>query len=611
MNHSKGRHRPRILGRPWRAAAALGVLVAGAAIGATAASAAVAPGTRTTSAAAAGATLKLRSSSGLPGQSVGFTGSGYRAGELVAVRWRSASGTKLARLTASKTGTISGGFRVPLPRAGVAARVTVVAVGAKSKHVGRATFTQSCGDEWTGLKGGNWSDTADWSRGAVPGSTTNACITLAGASSYTVVLNQLTGTTAVGSLRVGSAGGKTAQTLEMDASGSDQYLGFGHTSTITSHGVFRLTSAGGGSDFLQGPGTLDNYGLLSTVKGSGWSRYLYGNIVNEASGTFSVAAGSLPSGNTEQTSLSTFVNKGTIKVARGSEYDVSQASLTQSGGRIANSGLVLVSNGTITKSGGTSTGDAWQLINGVILRDKAGSGSYTYYNGGTLSGTIPAGQTVTVYGNGADVQLELSGNVTNDGTLVMTSGSYDGNGGSNAWLFPLTGTPTLYNYGTIRTLNGVGWTRYFNVNVVNEARGTMDLGAGSNQLVGGETMTSDGTLNVGDGAILKLVGTSYGDANLIEGGTARTGIVLDGAKTSEIDQYACSAGGCQTDVIDLAGTLNVTAVGTPVGSYIPIHSEFSSITTRFASSTASYGVAYNQPDTAVPGVVGDVEITAP
>lgn len=414
----------RLAGRPRRVAAVLTVLAAGGGIGVTAAaSAAVTPGARTAPAAAS-TTLKLASTSGLPDQSVGFSGGGFRAREKVAVHWRSASGPQLVKLTASKNGTISGSFRVPLPRAGVAARVTVVALGATSKHQDKASFTQSCGDEWTATKGGNWSHAADWSRGSVPSATTNACMTLAGPKSYTVVLNQLTGSITVGSLRVGAAGGKTTQTLEMDASGSDQYLTLAHTSTIAAHGVFRLTSA--------------------------------------AAATTSSTARARSSG-------STFVNKGTMKVLTGSEFQVSQASFTQSGGSISNGGLVNIGNATVTKTGGASTGNAWQFTGGV-LHDKAGTGSYTFYDSGTLSGTIPAGQTVTVFGNGTDTQLALSGNVTNDGTSVLTSGSYQGDGGSNSWLFPLSGTPTLYSFGTIRTLNGIGWTRYFNVDMLNEPR---------------------------------------------------------------------------------------------------------------------------------------------
>jgi hypothetical protein len=621
--------------RPWRVAAVGGVLALGAALGVPAVAAASASASTAAPAkaafikatsikatsikatsikatpAVASAALKLKSTSGLPGQAVAFTGSGFRAKEQVTLHWHTVGWTTLAKVTAAKNGTIAGTFHVPVPKAGVAAKVAVVAIGATSKREAKATFVQNCGDEWTKLSGGDWSNAGDWSTGAVPGDTTAACITLAGSKKYTVVLRQLTGSTSVGSLQVGSQSGKTTQTFEMDANGSDMHLGLSHTSNIYAHGVLLLTSAGGGSDFIEGSGTLQNSGLLSTVGGKGWARYLYGNIVNEPSGTFSVAAGTIPAGGTYQTNLSTFVNKGKVTVAKGSEYFVSQAKFNQTAGRIANSGLVDLNNATLDKSGGTSTGNAWQFFNGAILNDKAGTGAYSFFEDGVLSGKIPAGQTVTVVGDeNTGIHLQLSGNVINDGTLVMTSSNVNG-GPGNAWLTPFGGgTPTLYNYGTLETLKGAAFNRFFNVNVLNEPKGTMDIDSGTNQLFGGWTLTNDGTLNFGPGAVLNLDGTSYGTASLIEGATATTSVSIgaDGA-SSTVDQYMCSAGGCQNEVIKLAGTLKVSAKGTTGGNYFPIYSQQTAITGKFAKTPAGYTVAYNGPDGQATGVDGDVIVT--
>ena len=200
--------------------------------------------------------------------------------------------------------------------------------------------------------------------------------------------------------------------------------------------------------------------------------------------------------------------------------------------------------------------------------------------------------------------------MTNDGTLAMTSGNVNG-GPGNAWLFPLgASTPTLYNYGTLETFRGAACGRYFNVNVVNEARGAMDLYAGTNQLVGSWTITNDGTLNLGSGAVLNLVVNIYGDANLTEAATATTGVVVGGAATSAIDQFQCSAGACQHEAITVAGTLHVTPAGLPSGSYYPICSQQNPPSGAFAKvlpagDTVTYG-----PDAAVvPDSVGGVIVT--
>jgi hypothetical protein len=565
-------------------------------------------------------TLKLSQASGVPGQTVRFTGTGFRAGESVAVHWHAATGPELAKVKATKAGGISGRFTVPLPRAGVPQHTAVVAVGAKSGRKPRAGFSQDCTDEWTGLSGGDWSAVKDWSAGAVPGSATAACITLPGRKSYTVVLGAATGSTTVGSLRLGAATGKTTEALELLPAGSDLHFQLDATSTVEPRGVFVMSSAVG-NPFLQGNGsssvgTLDNYGQFKTVAGKGWSRYLYSDIVNEPGGTMSIAAANLPGGATYQ-SGATLVNHGKITVARGSAYDVSQATFTQSGGSVSNQGTFEVSDATINKSGGTASGNAWQLYNGATLHDQAGTGSFTFQNSGTLTGgTIPAGQTVTVDGDAStNTVLGLAGNVTNHGTLVLTATNLNG-GPSNAMVSTASSAMvTLFNKGTISTVQGPGWSRYFYVNVTNEAGAAMNLDAQDNYVIPGPstaTLTNDGNLNLGAGAGVLLTGTSYGQADFVQGKGGTLSVAV-GAKagTSVIHQLGCSASGCQHESIVLAGTLKVTTTGKPGSAVVPVYSEYSQVVGSFAHliSAQHYAVSYNQPDSALPTAVGDVILT--
>ncbi len=88
-------------------------------------------------------------------------------------------------------------------------------------------------------------------------------------------------------------------------------------------------------------------------------------------------------------------------------------------------GTMTESGGTFTQSGGTESGNPVDL-NGVTLADSAGTGSFDDIGGGsTLTGTIPAGQTVTVDGRTTNVSLAVTG-VTDDGTLALTSNSAGG-----------------------------------------------------------------------------------------------------------------------------------------------------------------------------------------
>jgi hypothetical protein len=573
------------------------------------------------SAAASTVTLKLGQASGLPGQTVRFSGGGFRPGESVAVHWHSANGPELAKVKATKAGGISGRFTVPLPRAGVPQHTAVVAVGSQSGRKPRASFSQDCTDEWTGLSGGDWSAVKDWSAGAVPGSATAACITLPGRKSYTVVLGAATGSTTVGSLRLGAATGKTTEALELLPSGSDLHFQLDATSAVETRGILVMSSAGGGNPFLQGNGspsvgTLDNYGQFKTIAGHGWSRYLYSDIVNEPGGTMSIAAANLPGGATYQ-SGATVVNRGKITVARGSAYEASQATFTQSGGSVGNQGTFEVSDSTINKSGGTASGNAWQLYNGVTLHDQAGTGSFTFQNSGTLTGgTIPAGQTVTVDGDaGTNTVLGLASNVTNHGTLALTATNLNG-GPSNAMVSPASSTMvTLFNKGTISTSQGPGWSRYFYVNVTNEAGAAMNLGAQDNYVIPGPstaTLTNDGNLNLSAGAGVLLTGTSYGKADFVQGKGGTLSVAV-GAKagTSVIHQLGCSASGCQHESIVLAGTLKVTTTAKPGSAVVPVYSEYSQVVGSFAHliSAQHYALSYNQPDSALPTAVGDVILT--
>jgi hypothetical protein len=605
----------------WRAGAAIGAVALGAVLGVPAiASAATSPQNAATpqvvagpqAAAAAHATLALKADTALPYQAVKFTAGGFKAGERVTLHWGTAAGARLATVTANKSGKLSGSFHVPLPRGGgVTAKVELTAAGASSGRKAVTTFVQGCTDEWTHLAGGNWTTASDWSTGAVPGANAAACITLRGTKNYTVVLDEAPSTT-LGSLQVGAESGKTTQTLALNAGRNARGLRVNHTSTVHKAGELELTSAGNGGDYLRGTGTLLNYGLLVTKAGKGPGRFLNEDIVNEAGGKISVAAGTTADGGTSQ-GYSTLVNKGTIDVAKGSEYDVAAgATLDQVGGAISNSGLVQVS-GTVEKRGGTSAGNVWHLVKGAVLRDRAGRGAYEFLGSGTISGLIPAGQTVTV---NADIALALDGNVTNDGTLTLTS-TDDSSGGNDA-LTPTASaatTPTLFNNGTLLTQQGTGGVRAVDVSVSNAAKGTVDLEADANQFGGGLTFANSGTLKIGLNAILDLNGDGDGQSNLVEKSTAVTDLVIDPAgdgTSSTIDQQVCSKATCKGEFIQLGGTLNVTKDGTgKVGQFVPVISMAGKVTGKFSHVTSGIGATVNGSGSGIPNILGDLILNLP
>jgi hypothetical protein len=474
-----------------------------------------------------------------------------------------------------------------------------------------AAATPKCTDTWKTAASGLWSDAADWSTGDVPSSTDVACINKT-SKSYTVTLEN---SYSVKSLVLGASSGATKQTVLFQATPTigDADLTLTKVFDIEKTGIFQMADKGGGNDFLRN-GTVDNYGTFKTTRGKGWSREIYAGIVNEPGGTVDIAATSIADGGgATYMSNGSLTNEGTFDVGATSEFDYeggTNFNVVLSAGTVnvatnsTSSGILEINGTNLTLSGSTETGAPVQL-NGPAITDSAGKGSYNLFNGDSISGTIPKGQSITVTGNGdQDVRLAINGTVTNKGTLILTSGSsLDSTDGGNSWISPGSGVPNFVNDGTFELLPGIGWSRYLNVPVTNGTKGTINVQGVDNDSENSD-ITNDGTFDMGANAIINLNGTSYGDASFTEGGTATLGVTVDGSGSSEILQGGCSAGGCQTEGIVVAGTLVVTTVGSPAdGGWTIADTQQTSAQGSFTTITpAGYGVTMNQPS------VGDISL---
>ncbi len=402
--------------------------------------------------------------------------------------------------------------------------------------------------------------------------------------------------------------GKTKATLELQGNPADgdANLTVATGLQIDKGGSVVLTSLGNGNVFLHG-GTVTNYGTFETSSGNGWSRYIDAGLVNEKGAKFEVSDAATPgTGGTFQ-SGGDFTNDGTVKVAASSEYDLHDGSFDMVAGKISVAKATKKKPGGdfqldgvgATLAGGKETGPPVQL-NGGSITDSAGTGSYDVDADESVSGTIPEGQTITVIGNGSDVTLAVDGAVTNDGTVVLTSGPSGADGGftgaGNSWLTPGTGAPSFVNDGTLQFLPGVGWTRYLTVSLQNNPGGTFDLAGPDNQATAA-SVTNAGTVSLGDGAKLDLVGTSYGPSSFVQDAGGTLAMTVDGTASSEIDQFACSAGACQTEGIGVAGTLQVTTIGSvQTGSWLLLQSQQTSTQGSFTTITpTAYSAEYNEP----------------
>jgi hypothetical protein len=414
----------------------------------------------------------------------------------------------------------------------VPALFTMAAVVMGSAPAGHAAThahaNLTCTTEWDNRAGGSFETAADWSGGAVPGSSDVACITMAG--SYAVDMTQ---SHTVAGLVLGGAGSGT-QTLDLQ--GGAITLALNGTSTISAGGVLELDSINGGYSDISGSGTLTNSGTLTAVQDAGGTRYIEVNAVNTASGVVSIGADTRVDGGTD------FTNDGALTVAASGGLSFTGGSvLEQDAGTIT--GTIALSGGNVADSGGTG---------GTLLAECGTSG---------LSGTIPAGQTVEIAGSPCgDAVLSLGGTtVTNKGTIKLESTT------SSAYA-QLSGNAVLENKAALTTVKGKGLC-YLEVNLVSAKAGRITVGAAT-RVDAGTDFTNDGKIKVASSGGLTFSGgsTLEQDAGTVTGTIALSGgNVADSGGTGGTLLAECGTSG-------LSGTIpagqTVQIAGGPCGNAV-------------------------------------------
>jgi hypothetical protein len=409
-----------------------------------------------------------------------------------------------------------------------------------------AAAAQACDETWNNASGGSWNTAANWTPAAVPTAGQAVCITLPG--TYTVTLSangpQVSGAN-IASLTLGTSSG--AQTLSVQGQDygyqgeiyNSTTLTLNGPSTISSSGVLVLdaTDAGaapgsgnlaGGSAILDTE-TLTNAGKIVTQSDDpSWQEYFEGELTDTSSASLDVNSGKLtmpsPNGGGIAPSYAYSVtNDGAMIVAANATL-VLAAGLGDAGdfvnnGPVTNSGAITgVNQGgqmTWTQSGGSESGNPVVLQSGAWLVDSVGTGSFLFnYASGALSGTIPAGQTVTVQGevfnsggenyNSTSLGLNANANsapVTNDGKLVLDAPGSGSDSGGNTYLT----NGTLDNNGTfVSQVEDSHWGNILQASIVNRHGGNIDLNNGTLTSDGSVTTSNSGSVTVAPGALWSL-----------------------------------------------------------------------------------------------------------
>jgi len=391
--------------------------------------------------------------------------------------------------------------------------------------------------DWTGTTSGNWTTAADWSGGAVPTSSDNVTIAVAGitvtlstgvqaASSLVTTLSAFAVTG--GQLDIGSFasfGGSYAQSaglLQLAGNGARFSDGLSMSGgTIAMDGA-TLTTAG---QLAISAGLIDQangtmiFGGDTSLSGSG-------SIVSAAGGVDALSAVTVSSGLMEFTSNSNGVNFYGDLTQTGGNIDLYHGALTTYGSFVENGGSMLLNwsggtflgttslqAGTITSIAAVMTVDgAYSQTGGLLsLGGRGGvfAGTMSLGTGGTITLQLGALQTT---GNAT-----LAGTISGAGTLLVEGGTTTLATGIQLSLPHVDvaqGTLALSSSLSTLTLGGALWL---------ESPGTLALGSDTLTLSAGAVLDGEiagrGTLNadagatldgvaIDDAAVLNLFGTS-------------------------------------------------------------------------------------------------------
>ena len=342
-----------------------------------------------------------------------------------------------------------------------------------------------CTDSWARAESGPWSTPANWSTGSVPTSSDEVCITTSG--EYTVTL---TGSVSIKTLTLGASSGPK-QTLLLGGPLSSGNLNIATAATISKTGVLNLESTPGNDAVLGGSATISNSGeLLSSASNT---NYLEANLTTTAGGIVDLKSGEL-----RQDDNTTTTNEGALQIAASATLAATAGDdLIVNKSSVANGGTIALSSGASwTQEAGSAeqSGSPVALFGGV-LTDVSGGGTFDLIDSTTLSGTIPAGQTVVADAiPGHNASIAISGTVTNHGTLALLSPA----GGGEAIVH---GTQ-LNNLGVLSADSESANANYLEVGLTTGAGGVLDV-------EGGELRQDDNTITTNEGTFSIAVGAEF------------------------------------------------------------------------------------------------------
>ena len=383
--------------------------------------------------------------------------------------------------------TLGGGIASLVVVAGTITAFGAAVVGVDSAPAAAAL---SCNDNWTGGDAGNptsWNDTLNWSAGIPNSGSVDACI---GGDATVVVPNA--------GFSVGELTVSTGSTLTVGASGGTTVASLSVGSGLENDGTLTAGPSGTGFAGLTLNGPITNTGAL-TADGTVTVGNSTGTLItNEGTWTLGTA-GTMTLGGS-----SSFTQSGSG--AQLNDLDVTGDTATANNNSIDDNGSFIVDGGTICGTGpnlhgGAVGGDTVVFGSSTPAGPACGSGlavDQIDLSGGTntLSGTIPAGYTLTTLVGGV---LEPNVNVTNNGAIVLDYGAF----------YATTASTTFTNAGTFDVPANTNGSTFNALDFVNSPTGAFSvegqLSVGNSN---GTLITNEGTWTLGTAGTMTLGGSS-------------------------------------------------------------------------------------------------------
>jgi hypothetical protein len=346
---------------------------------------------------------------------------------------------------------------------------------------------------WTNASGGDWNDPNNWDTHAVPTSTDDVFINLAG--TYTVTLNA--STTTVNSLTLGD-NASSSPTLVVQSSN----LTLNNASTINSLGTLSLKTT-----TLNGAGAIANSGQIL-----GRGTDTINNAITTTATSTLRAQGNSTDGASNLIVASGFTNNGTIELT--STGGTANATFAVTTGTLTNA---VGANITFTAGAGGTRAVGAQVANaGTINVNTAASfakGSAAHTNSGTIN---VSGGNFTIFQTGTTPSF------TNTGTLNLSSASF---------AFTISAGTFNQNAGSITgpgVLNLSNATANFQTSFSN---------ATTSLAVAGSTINGPGTITNASGRQLTLANT------IVNAPLANSGLLLSRGTTDAINGTLTTATG--------------------------------------------------------------------